>query len=298
MTKYEGHAREEVAKYSHVHVFMIISGDGMLHEVVNGLADRVNRDPKEVRRLLSTVSFALVPSGTSNGLASSINSSDPAKAIHAIVHGSGHPSDLLEISQILSNRFLWDFHAISWGFTSDCDAWMENHRWMPRGLRTYVAVLWGIIKFKNFKGEFSFLPHPDHISSRDGKCPYADMSNFSDDPQRKGWKQLIGRFVMITCINVPRASSDIIFAPGASFFDGGLDVMIVTEHLTRWEMIKIFLALETGSHVHYKCVKMVKAKEVVIDPLENGSHLDASGQKMSYEKTHVKVIQGGGLFLY
>ena len=75
-TQYHGHPKEialgvDPAKCS---CLVLISGDGMVHEVMQGYAQRCGNDPIVLRKLFESVPLALIPGGSSNGLSASFGS--------------------------------------------------------------------------------------------------------------------------------------------------------------------------------------------------------------------------------
>jgi sphingosine kinase len=106
LTEYAGHAAEvaRTAKFVEaIDVIVIVSGDGLLHEVLNGLAERFPTH-QLFMKFLKTVSFALIPAGTSNGLSSSLVSSDPKVAVSKLFTDSPKNVDLIQIWQESSSR--------------------------------------------------------------------------------------------------------------------------------------------------------------------------------------------------
>ena len=75
-----------------------ISGDGLIHEAVNGAMSRQDRD-----EFLQKTTFGFIPAGTANGLIKSITDSvDEDFGIHnatfLIIKGKRHMMDLTELT--------------------------------------------------------------------------------------------------------------------------------------------------------------------------------------------------------
>jgi hypothetical protein len=160
---------------------------------------------------------------------------------------------------------------------------MEHYRWLPPTIRTYFAAIYKILEGKSFEGTLSFKPHPNYTPPQLKAMNYTDYSTLPIDRLRPGWRKIEGRFTMVTGLNVPRGSKDTIFAPGAARDDGSIDVMVIMGTVSRLELIGVFLNLETGTHIHWNCVRLFKVSELYLEPREAGSHLDASGIPMKVQ---------------
>ncbi|KAK3672572.1 sphinganine kinase lcb4 [Recurvomyces mirabilis] len=135
-TAYRGHAKE-IAEKMDVDAFDVVacaSGDGLPHEVFNGLAKQ-----KYARKALRQVAVTQIPCGSGNALSLNINGTDsPSLAAVAIVKGVRTPMDLMAITQG-SERY-YSFLSQAVGIVAESDLGTETLRWMGP-----FRFTWGIL---------------------------------------------------------------------------------------------------------------------------------------------------------
>ncbi|KAK5120523.1 hypothetical protein LTR85_006178 [Meristemomyces frigidus] len=125
-TAYRGHA-VEIAEKMDVDAFDLVacaSGDGLPHEVFNGLAKQ-----KNARRALRRVAVTQLPCGSGNAMSLNLNGTDsPSLAAVAIVKGVRSPLDLVAITQ--GNNKYYSFLSQAVGIVAESDLGTESLRWM------------------------------------------------------------------------------------------------------------------------------------------------------------------------
>lgn len=125
-TAYRGHATDIAEKLDpeSVDVVACASGDGLPHEVFNGLAKQ-----KNARRALRKVAVAQLPMGSGNGMSLNLNGTDsPSLAAVAIVKGIRSPMDLVAITQ--GEKKYYSFMSQAVGIIAESDLGTESLRWM------------------------------------------------------------------------------------------------------------------------------------------------------------------------
>ena len=139
-TRYKGHA-VDIAEHLDTKAFDVVaccSGDGVPHEVFNGLAKK-----RDGRRALKQVAVVQLPCGTGNALSWNLNGTDiPSLAALAVVKGKRTPLDLCSVTQLVDGeekRFL-SFLSQSIGIVAESDLDTEHLRWMG-DLRFTYGVL-------------------------------------------------------------------------------------------------------------------------------------------------------------
>ena len=166
LTSYAGHARELVRQEASDRWkgIVVISGDGLLYEVLNGLFDR-----EDWREALECLSFGIVPAGTGNGLCRSLSylqrekfhlgTQDLSAAVNC-ARGSVRPMDLLYVETPMNGRL--SFHSVFWGLVADIDIESEVLRWMG-GIRFTIWALLKVIKSRRYRARLSYIPcDPDY----------------------------------------------------------------------------------------------------------------------------------------
>lgn len=125
-TAYRGHA-VDIAEQLDVDAYDVVacaSGDGVPHEVFNGLAKRSN-----AMRALGKIAVVQIPCGSGNGMSMNLNGTASASlAALAIVKGIRTPLDLVAITQG-TNKF-YSFLSQAVGIIAESDLGTESLRWM------------------------------------------------------------------------------------------------------------------------------------------------------------------------
>lgn len=107
------------------------SGDGLPHEVFNGLGKR-----PDARRALAKIAVVQMPCGSGNAMSCNLTgSASPSLAALATVKGIMTPLDLISITQG-STRTL-SFLSQSVGIVAESDLGTDNIRWMGQARFTY-----------------------------------------------------------------------------------------------------------------------------------------------------------------
>lgn len=135
-TTYSGEAVDLAAKMDIDNFDIIVpcSGDGLPHEVFNGLGKR-----PDAKRALNKIAVAHIPCGSGNALACNVFGTHKASlAALAIVKGVSTPMDLISITQG-DKRFL-SFLSQTLGIMAEADLGTEHLRWMGEHRFTYGVV--------------------------------------------------------------------------------------------------------------------------------------------------------------
>lgn len=105
-------------------IVVVCSGDGLAHEVFNGLGNR-----PDARRALSKIAVAHIPCGSGNGLSHNLNGTGNASiATLAIIKGIRKPLDLISITQ--GDTRTLSFLSQTTGVGAESDLATEHLRWM------------------------------------------------------------------------------------------------------------------------------------------------------------------------
>lgn len=135
-TAYRGHAIE-IAEKIDVDAFDAIacaSGDGLPHEVFNGLAKQ-----KDAKRALSKVAVVQLPCGSGNAMSLNLTGTDsPSLAAVAIVKGIRSSLDLVAITQ--GDQRYYSFLSQAVGIIAESDLGTESLRWMGA-----LRFTWGFL---------------------------------------------------------------------------------------------------------------------------------------------------------
>ena len=132
-TQYNGHA-VEIAENLDTAAWDVVaccSGDGVPHEVFNGLGKK-----KDAARALADVAVVQLPCGTGNAMCWNLNGTDsPSLAALCVVKGLKTPLDLVSITQ--GDRRTLSFLSQAVGIIAESDLGTENLRWMGSARFTF-----------------------------------------------------------------------------------------------------------------------------------------------------------------
>ncbi|KAJ1950110.1 Sphingosine kinase 1 [Linderina pennispora] len=138
---------EDLSSYSSI---VSVSGDGLLHEILNGFLQRADW-PK-----YQSLPLAVIPAGTGNGLAKSLDCIWPEQAAVAVVKAEVRPLDIMSAT-LGSGRTEYCFLSMTWGLTADIDIESERMRWAGAAR----LDLYGTIRLMNLRyygGRLHYLP--------------------------------------------------------------------------------------------------------------------------------------------
>lgn len=132
-TAYRGEAVEIAEKLNISDYDMIVScsGDGLPHEVFNGLGKR-----GDARKALQKIAVVHVPCGSGNAMSCNLNGTDSSSlATLAIIKGIPTPLDLVSITQGTTRTL--SFLSQSVGIVAESDLGTEHLRWLGPARFTY-----------------------------------------------------------------------------------------------------------------------------------------------------------------
>ena len=132
-TKYSGEA-VEIAQSTDIDAYDTIvacSGDGLPHEIFNGLGKR-----PDARKALAKLAVSHIPCGSGNAMSCNLYGTHRASfAALAIVKGVSTPMDLVSITQ--GDRRILSFLSQALGIVAESDLATEHLRWMGEARFTY-----------------------------------------------------------------------------------------------------------------------------------------------------------------
>jgi diacylglycerol kinase family enzyme len=216
------------------------------------------------------IPFSVVPAGSGNGLCHSLGWKTCLDSIRNIVSGVATPIDAVECFQPATATRCYSFLSQSWGAVADVDFGSEKHRWMGE-IRFTVTALQKIVTKKEYQ------------------CKDNDPAwNGDSFDLPKNWTVVSGNHqVMIAC-NVPMISSDMKPAPSAKINDG-LIHLLYAQDLSRGEMAKLFLLLESGEHVGKKGVCNFTTRKFIVEPVSEDTSFGFDGERYDNIPTMFKM---------
>ena len=202
ITEKQGHGEEIIRDASNLSDFDAIvaaSGDGLVHEIINGLMKRPDREQVGKIPLLS------LPVGSANALSAmrcfkSREITKTNQIMHATfvavkrkANQAGKPMDLIVVD--CPDGRLYSCLWFSWGIIADIDIESESMRYLG-GTRFLVETIARVVNLRHYRGKISFLP-----SDRKGEIPTS-----IDQPVPKNWTTIEDSFIGVMALKVSHLS--------------------------------------------------------------------------------------------
>ena len=131
-TTFAGHAKDlanqlDLTEYDG---FIGIGGDGTLHEIINGMLSRPDKNK---------IPIGIIPGGSGNSYMHDLNLTDPLKAAKAIIQRN---TKFLDTAQVEVNHVVkYANNMIGWGLVTDVGKKAEHYRWMGTNRYTILSVM-------------------------------------------------------------------------------------------------------------------------------------------------------------
>ncbi|KAI1232330.1 Sphingosine kinase 1, partial [Lamprotornis superbus] len=313
------HAHEKVRDedLSQWDTLVVMSGDGLLFEVVNGLMERP--DWKEAMRK----PLCILPGGSGNALAASINYyagyDHVAKkklltnCTFILCKGLYTQMDLVSLSTASGKRF-FSFLGFGWGFISDVDIDSEKYRWLGSA-RFTLGTLQCLAKLRVYQGRLSYLPMATEQSSspapRDPRAPVTNghipQPAGTDAPGSLPPDSLLvplgqpvpahwtvvpeEEFVLVYAIYQSHLGTNLLMAPAARLHDGCIHLFYMKAGISRLTLLKLFLAMSRGTHLDLNCPHLcyVPVRAFRLEPRVAAGIMTVDGEALACEPVQGQV---------
>ncbi|KAJ6259476.1 hypothetical protein Dda_5113 [Drechslerella dactyloides] len=331
LTQYAKHAikiAEEIDIDSY-DAIVCISGDGVPHEVFNGLGKR-----PDARKALRSLAVCQLPGGSGNGMCWSFLGTDaPSLAAVNLVKGKRTHFDLVSITQ--GDERILSFLSQSAGITAGLDLGTENLRWMGN-TRFTVGFLQRVITETFYPTDLyvklaigskedirrhasTHREPPDHTCDGTGLPPlqYGTVKDEVPEDWVKESHPKLGNFYcgnvgppvdlnsihteltyVIRALQMLCMSKDINFFPAARPNDGYLDLAISDGDMGRMKAVNIMLGAETGKHFD---IPELNYRKVVayrfIPQKQKDGYISVDGEKMKFAPFQAEIHHGLGVSL-
>jgi len=311
-TAYRGHAVEiaEQLDLDRYDVIASCSGDGLPHEVFNGLGER-----RDARRALLKIAVVQLPCGTGNAMSINLNGTDSTSmAALCIVKGIRTPLDLVSITQ--GDKRTLSFLSQAVGVVAEADLGTENIRWMGSARFTYgflvrimgktvypcdIAVKVDIPTKAAIREHYrKELSNHANNESRRGSLE-SDNDGLPElkfgsvkDPLPSDWSLVpydtLGNFY---CGNMAYMAPDANFFPASLPNDGHVDLVTIDGDIKRTAAIQCLLAAESGKFFDVPQVEYRKISGYRIIPKgEKHGHISIDGESFPFQPFQAEVHKG------
>ncbi|KAF7305006.1 DAGKc domain-containing protein [Mycena kentingensis (nom. inval.)] len=288
---------------------VVVSGDGLIHEIINGLAH--HEQPLKALRL----PLSPIPTGTGNGLSLNIlgfqDGFDVCAAALNAVKGLPMKIDLFSVLQ--NGKRSISFMSQATGLIADLDIGTENLRWMGEA-RFTVGFLRGVMKFKPCSIQISYklaesdknkmyndlqqrrknplppsTPHPDLESTGLPQLKYSTTDS-------EGWTVVEEPLLYAYAGKGPYVARDFMAFPVSLPDDGLIDIAMQTVS-QRSEVLLKFSGAPKGEVYWLPSMKYVKAHAYRVKPTAPKGALAIDGEIFPFEEYQVEVHPGLGSVL-
>lgn len=256
------------------HGIVIVSGDGLVHEVLNGLTAR----PDAENAL--KVPIGHIPAGSGNGLAKSVlaaagESYGVFEAAFLIAKGRQSAMDLMSI-QVPGRRSLVSFLSLSAGTISDIDIESERLRCIG-GARFTVWGIWRVLSPLRLPYKLVYWPESAAVH------PPSQEPTLDAELSGEHWKTIEDTFVFLWAMNMAWAAYDSCPAPGALPGDGMWHILVLRgARVSRMSVLKTLLGLECGSHLNIPGVELLKCRAFRLTPGSSIGHHSLDGELVPF----------------
>ena len=320
-TTYHGHAIE-LAKNINIDKYDVIacaSGDGIPHEVLNGLYQRPDR-----AAAFNKLVITQLPCGSGNAMSVSCHgTTNPSHAALNVLKAAEIRIDLMCCTQpSYKDQPRLSFLSQTYGVIAESDVNTEFIRWMGPA-RFDLGVLLNILQRKKYpcdvylkyaaKSKNELREHytyhknksqeivssesavgtkdPDQITDASFKLKYLITDDIPDD-----WEvvdpAITDNMGIFYTGKMPYMAPDAKFFPAALPNDGTFDLVLTDSRTSLTRMIPILLSLDKGHHVLQPEVVHSKIVAYRLVPKLKQSVISVDGESFPYEPLQVEVLPG------
>ncbi|KAH6717376.1 sphingoid long chain base kinase-like protein [Leptodontidium sp. MPI-SDFR-AT-0119] len=299
---------------------VVCSGDGLAHEVFNGLGNR-----PDAKKALSEMAVAHIPCGSGNGLSHNLNATGNASmATLAVIKGIRKPLDLISVTQ--GDTRVLSFLSQTAGMGAESDLATENLRWMGEA-RFKLGFLTRILAKKVYPCEIAVKIAIDDKGSimdhyakeklknslKDKQCQiFPEVGSTGEDQDSGGLPPLkygtihdkipedwtvipCENLGILYCGNLAYMAADAKFFPPALPNDGLMDLVLIDGNISRRASLKMFDALRDEKFFEMPVVKYYKISAYRWIPHNQESgYISVDGERIPFSPYQAEVHKGLG----
>ncbi|CAG8454601.1 4042_t:CDS:2 [Ambispora gerdemannii] len=317
-TEQRNHARD-LAKSLDLSTFdaiVVISGDGIVHEVVNGLLTR--DDGKHL-----DIPLGVIPGGSGNALSICLlgetKGLSPSHAALNVIKGKPLKADVCSVQQGDTRYF--SFLSQSFGIIADLDIGTEHLRWMGDTRFTYgslkcimqgrrypceLAVKLSEKDLSVIKEQYrnSYNNNESSTNENNNSTTENDISDTNNhvygsivdvygsinDPVPDDWSVFTDDICLFYAGKAPWMSKGALFFPCALPADGNVDMCIGwKDKLTKFQSIEVLGKIDKGTHIDTKMIDYYKVKAYRVTPKSQEGIISIDGEKVPFSPFQVEV---------
>jgi len=239
---------------------LIMGGDGMIHLTLNAI---INKG--------LTIPIGIIPTGSGNGLFKSITHENKMEnnliqSFEIIKSKKIKNIDLIKVSFPEKNKNLISCLGISWGIISDLDINTECMR-VIGDLRFDIGAFWYILRKKKYYGVLKYHKNDDE------------------------WEEVKGFFIHLWVCNTTHASENTFSSPLSKLDDGYMYISYILAPISRIELTKVMLKLNSGEFIYHPNVKYIKTKKFELN-IDDGM-IVIDGEREYCKKINCEIMDDG-----
>jgi sphingosine kinase len=236
-------------KYSAI---VCISGDGVFHEIINGLFTR-----KDWKNIIN-IPLGIIGAGTGNAISQNLGLNCPERAFLAILNNKTSPLDIFSYYQPGDHGVQFSHLSVAWGLIADLDIESEAYRWLGSE-RFTVAALIRLINFRTYTGSLYVLPFESSTSSIH---QVKDINAIAKD--YKNWPVRVeGDFKMFLASNYSWLSKEFKVS-NSETLDSGSMQLVWSTNLSTFQGLSVLLNPSDGEWINRPEITSMKAKSFVL----------------------------------
>lgn len=309
-TTHNGHAIE-IAREMNLgyDALVIVSGDGLIHEVLNGIDQHEHRDKA------FCIPIAPIPTGSGNGMSLNLlglqDGLDVCAAALNVLKGQPLKTDLFSFTQ--GDRRRISFMSQTIGMVADIDIETERIRWMG-DFRFILGYICAILVRKPCPIELSIKvvdQDKSHMmdvlhARRAGKSPNPpslpdlplsdDKKPDSASSSTEEWTRFEKPILWVYAGQGPFVSRDWMPFPVSLADDGVIDIS-VQEVIGRKALLRAMDGANDGRTYWINSNRYYKASAYRARPLASKGTMVVDGEQVPFEEFQVDILNGLGTFL-
>jgi sphingosine kinase len=306
-TSYPGQAGELVREDRTIaswDAVVCCSGDGLPHEVINGLASR-----NDTRQTIGTVPIVQLPGGSANAMClNMLGTTSMSHAALSIIKGIPRSIDLMSITQGTKRHI--SFLSQNLGLLAECDLDTEKLRFLgPR--RFAVGFFQRLFKPPVYGCDLATYsaPSPSCLgqSNDSSHSPIYGKSYLGfpelrfgtvNDPVPENWKhEHCAGLGIFFAGQLPFMDAKARLFPDAEPDNGFVDMLTVESNIGARKLLEMFRRVENGTHVSMAEVRYRKVSAFRVVPHRSRGAFSVDGERFSCKPFQVEVHPQLGLTL-
>ncbi|XP_066090746.1 sphingosine kinase 1 isoform X1 [Saccopteryx bilineata] len=304
LTERRNHARELVRaeELGRWDALVVMSGDGLMHEVVNGLMERPDWETAIRKPLCS------LPAGSGNALAASLNHYAGYEQVTnedlltnctlLLCRRQLAPMNLLSL-QMVSGLRVYSVLSLAWGFIADVDIESEKFRRLGE-MRFTLGTILRLAALRVYRGQLAYLPVERVVSKvpspalgqQDQQGPVDAHLVPLEEPVPAHWTVVPEQdFVLVLALLHSHLGSEMFAAPMAHCAAGAMHLFYVRAGVSRAMLLRLFLAMEKGRHMECHCPYLVYVPVVAfrLEPKDGKGMFAVDGELVVSEAVQGQV---------